>query len=139
MSGGGMVVSIVMLVIGIAWLALPYVRGVRAGHTIEREKLRERFTLAAAYERALLTVRDLDEDFQVGKLSQETYVRERERWLKHGAAQLEALEKAGGSPKKSRKSSPLPPAQRKPSVEVDDSVEQAIAAYIRARENSSHQ
>jgi hypothetical protein len=138
MSGGGLVVCIVMLVIGVAWLAMPYLRGAKTAHVLDGEKARERLTLAAGYERALVTVRDLDEDFQVGKLSAETYAAERERWLKIGAAQLEALEQAGGTPKKSKQAQTQPMTERTRSAEIDDSVEQAIAAYIRARDKAPH-
>jgi len=40
----------------------------------------------AAYERILQTVRDLDEDYLVGKLPAEQYTAERARWMEQGAA-----------------------------------------------------
>ena len=137
MSGGGLLISIVMLVLGVGWLLLPYLRrGAEPG--TESQKQRERLALAAAYERALLTVRDLDEDFQVGKLSQEAYQSERGQWVERGAALLEALEKAGGKPKKTRQTKPQPSPEPAPTTSGADPVEQAIAAYVRARENTKH-
>jgi hypothetical protein len=138
MSGGGLIICMVMLVLGIAWLALPYLRGVKTEHTPEGEILHERLTLAAAYEQALLTVRDLDEDFQVGKLSEEAYSGERTRWIEQGAALLEALEKIGGAPKKTKRAKSQPSAEPARAASIDDSVEQAIAAYVRARDKSQH-
>ena len=138
MSGGGLVICIVMLVAGIAWLALPYLRASKVEHTPEGEKIRERLALVSAYERALLTVRDLDEDFRVGKLSEEAYTSERARWVEQGCALLEALEKSGGTPHKSRRAKTQPGPEPKTAASIDDSVEQAIAAYVRAREKSQH-
>lgn len=138
MSGGGLIVSIVMLVLGVAWLVLPYLRPDKAERDGEREKVRERLTLSAAYERALLSVRDLDEDYQVGKLSEDAYASERAHWVERGAALLEALEKAGGTPKKGKRAKAQPNAAPVAASTGDDPVEQAIAAYIRAREKSQH-
>ena len=138
MSGGGLIISIVMLVLGVAWLVLPYLRGNKSESDSEREKSRERLVMSAAYERVLLTVRDLDEDFQVGKLSEEAYASERTQWVEHGAALLEALEKAGGAPKKNKHAKAKPKPEPVTVSASDDAVEQAIAAYVRAREKSQH-
>jgi hypothetical protein len=135
MSSTGLIVSIVMLLGGLAWLGLPYLRGNRTALGVQRETLRERPTLAARYERALLSVRELDEDYSVGKLSPEAYATERARWVEEGAALLEALEKTSGAPdRKARKAArhETPP----PIADADDPVEQAIAAYMHAREGS---
>ena len=129
MSGGGLVIGIIMLLVGIGYLALPFLRGNRGSWATEQE--REHLKMIAAYERALVTVRDLDEDYQVGKLSQETYETERSRWTEHGALLLELLEKASeGNAKKSGKR----PKSVEPTLTEEDAVEQAIAAYVRARE-----
>ncbi len=128
MSGGGLIIGIGMLLIGLAYLALPFLRGGKA----TSEQARERLNMIAAYERALMTVRDLDEDYQVGKLSEEAYTAERTRWTEHGVTLLQLLEV--NEPKTSHK-------QRK-SVETtlittnDDPVEQAIAAYVRTRDGA---
>lgn len=129
MSTEGIFAALVMLVIGLGWLALPYLGRGQSAAAGEQE--RERQTLAAAYERALLSVRDLDEDFQVGKIGQDEYAAERARWTERGAALLEALDKLSGKPmtSKARKAAPPP-------VELDP-VEQAIAAYSQAREQGS--
>lgn len=138
MSGGGLVVSILMLVLGIAWLVLPYLRGGSAGRAVDSEQQRQRASLIAAYERTLQTVRDLDEDFQVGKLSQDDYASERGMWVERGAALLETLEKTGGVSKKTKTAKSQSPAKVVSSATSDDPVEQAIAAYARAREKSQH-
>ncbi|MBE2270398.1 MAG: hypothetical protein IAE80_19335 [Anaerolinea sp.] len=131
MSGEALVLSILILALGTLYLALPFIRGGKVKEN--SEQARERLKLVAAYERALMTVRDLDEDYQVGKLSQETYAAERARWTEHGAMLLEMIEQKNGEGKKSSKRSK--PAPETASAADDDAVEQAIAAYVRAREN----
>ncbi len=135
MSSTGLIVSIVMLLVGIAWLGLPYLRSNRLMLNQQREELLARPILAARYERAVATVRELDEDFQVGKLSQETYATERARWVEEGAALVEALEKSGGAPERAKAKKAKAVRQPAPAP-TDDPVEQAIAAYARAREQS---
>jgi hypothetical protein len=134
MSGFGLLITAVLLVVALAWLALPWLRKSRAG-SVDPAQARERDALLTSYERILNTIRDLDEDFQVGKLSQAAYTAERARWAEQGAATLEALEKIGGRPakatgKKARKAAPAA-AHETP---AEDPVEQAIAAYARARD-----
>ena len=136
MSGFGILITAVLLVLALAWLALPWLRQSRAGG-LDPVQARERDALLTSYERILNTIRDLDEDFQVGKLSQTAYTAERARWAEQGAATLEALEKIGGRPakapgKKGGKDAPAA-AQEAP---TDDPVEQAIAAYARARDTA---
>ncbi len=131
MSSGGLIIGIVLLLGGIVYLALPLVRGGKSGVNAQQE--RERLQMLAAYERALVIVRDLDEDYQVGKLSPDIYETERTRWTEHGAMLLEMLETAseGESKKGSKRRKAADPV-----VTEDDAVEQAIAAYVRAREQS---
>ena len=134
MSGGGLIFGIIILLAGLVYLALPFVRGSRGNWETAQE--RERLRMIAAYERALVTVRDLDEDYHVGKLTQEVYETERQRWIEHGALLLQKLEEtAEGDAKKNSK-------RRKtvePTVSEEDAVEQAIAAYVRAREQTKVQ
>ena len=143
MSGAGFVVTVFLLVLGVAWLALPFLNRNVAVTYEEGDKGRDRLNLAAAYERALLMVRDLDEDYNLGKLPQDVYTAERARLIEQGAALLQAFEQSGGSlptkskRKKSDRQAAVPaPAAPTPAAEEIDPVEQAIAAYTRAREQS---
>ncbi len=132
MSLEGIVIAVIMLVVGIAWLALPFSRRAARQNAASPDIVREQLTLAAAYERALLSVRDLDEDYQMGKLSEQDYTAERAQWVERGGALLEALEKTGVKPGK------LPRRiKAAPQNTEADPVEQAIAAYTRAREHGS--
>ncbi|MFN8530536.1 MAG: hypothetical protein U0670_18180 [Anaerolineae bacterium] len=146
MSLSGVIAAIALLVIGSAWVLLPFLRGGVLKSEAERAKDREELSIAAAYERTLMTVRDLDEDFQVGKLPQEVYAAERARWAEHGAKLLHMMEAetAAEQPKKSKhnKHSHSTDAAAKTvtantaSSGTDDPVEAAIAAYAKARERA---
>ncbi len=134
MSVTGILIGVLMLVGSLAWLAFPLLKRQGAARitAVDPEQV-------AAYERILQTVRDLDEDYLVGKLPAEQYTAERARWMEQGAAHLESLEKLTGKPahKKSPHAKPAP--AQMDSAGQDDAVEQAIAAYIRAREHTAPQ
>jgi len=89
----------------LAWLAFPLLKRQDAARkaAVDPDQV-------AAYERILQTVRDLDEDYLVGKLPAEQYTAERARWMEQGAAHLESLEKLTGKPahKKSHHAKPTP-------------------------------
>jgi hypothetical protein len=133
MSTTGLVISVVIAALGLAWLALPLVR--RSAAADGGAVTREREVLLTTYERILATVRDLDEDYQIGKVSPDAYNAERAHWTEKGAAVLQALEKTG-SPH-SAHAKILHPAQKAAeTTSADDPIEQAIAAYVRAREQA---
>lgn len=134
MSVTGILIGVLMLVGGLAWLAFPLLKRQDAARkaAVDPDQV-------AAYERILQTVRDLDEDYLVGKLPAEQYTAERARWMEQGAAHLESLEKLTGKPahKKSHHAKSAP--AQVDTAGQDDAVEQAIAAYIRAREHTAPQ
>lgn len=134
MSVTGILIGVLMLVGSLAWLAFPLLKRQDAARktAVDPDQV-------AAYERILQTVRDLDEDYLVGKLPAEQYTAERARWMEQGAAHLESLEKLTGKPahKKSHHAKPTP--AQVDTAGQDDAVEQAIAAYIRAREHTAPQ
>lgn len=134
MSVTGILIGVLMLVGSLAWLAFPLLKRQDAARktAVDPDQV-------SAYERILQTVRDLDEDYLVGKLPAEQYTAERARWMEQGAAHLESLEKLTGKPahKKSHHAKPTP--AQVDTAGQDDAVEQAIAAYIRAREHTAPQ
>jgi hypothetical protein len=129
MSTEGTFAAAVMLVLGIAWLALPIIRRRFAAGVEEMRRQKERDALTTAYERTLTSLRDVEEDFLTGKLAQADYETERARWMEQGVTVLQALEKLGG-PTPSR----LPPtaAGDNPDALLDDALEQTIANYIKS-------
>jgi len=132
MSIEALIVSLIMMVVSIIVLALPLLRRSRLEQQ-QRAREGERLKLLAAYERALMTVRDLDEDYQVGKLQEDQYQAERAVWLERGAAVLELLEHGEDLKHKPRKRDVAVKGQ---SAAADDPIETAIAAYIKAREQA---
>ncbi len=131
MSIEGTIAALVMLVAGVAWLALPVLRRKYSASADELARLKERETLLATYERTLTALRDVDEDHLTGKLAQADYEAERAYWTDQGVAVLQALEQAGGKPPvKAQK-----PAAAEPSdadAQLDDAIEKTIANYIKS-------
>lgn len=101
---------------------------------ISHSSTKHRAELVAAYERALNVLRDLDDDYQMGKLAQAEYEPSRLRWTEQGVALLRAIEQHDASqpaPKQRRLSK-----QDKVHKALDDAIEQAIASYAQALRNS---
>jgi hypothetical protein len=138
MDIGTIVIVLVVAGIGLFWLAFPFIN--RAGLQAERAfKQRDQEKLLVDYERVLTTIRELDDDFRLGKLAQETYQVEREAWVEQGTALVEQLEKlkvaAPSRPPKSK-----PPKESKPDADadLDAALEQAIAKYVKAKSGSGN-
>jgi hypothetical protein len=134
MSVLGIIVSAAIGVFGVIYLALPLLRRNQALHGVALKNHKDREMLLTAYERVLMTIRDLDEDYQVGKLDAESYHEERELWAGRGVEVLEALEKAGGAKfKADRRKTAAPVTNADPDSELDSALEQAIARYVTAK------
>lgn len=99
-------------------LILPFVQKASASTVAQDE-------LQAAYERILKSIRDLDEDFQLGKIAADTHQQEREMWVEQGIAMLKHLHKD-----ESESEGALLLNQNQ---SADDAIEKAIAAYRQAR------
>lgn len=138
MSIEGILAAVVMVVIGLVWLAFPLLRRRSALNPQELAQQKERAILLTAYERTLGSIRDVDEDHLTGKLSQADYEVERGRWTEQGVAILQELEKYGiKKPTKQAKADvrqkAAPTTQVDPDAQLDDAIEQAIAAYIESK------
>jgi hypothetical protein len=138
MSSAGLVLSLVVIVLTAGVLVLPLIRARRAAaspsdllHQQQREQLLN------AYERVLFAIRELDEDFHTGKLSEEVYTSERAVWSEQGVTLLQSLERLNG-----KSAGRMPDAQRMAErgsqidQELDDAVEQVIANYVKSRRGS---
>ncbi|MBL8156391.1 MAG: hypothetical protein JNM70_19580 [Anaerolineae bacterium] len=139
MDIGTIVIVLVVAGVGLFWLAFPFIT--RAGSQAEgifRQRDRER--LLVDYERVLTTIRELDDDYRLGKLSQETYQMEREAWAEQGTILVEQLEKLKGSvpPPRPPKSKPPKGPQPDADSDLDAALEQAIAKYVKAKSGSGN-
>ncbi|GAB4553016.1 MAG: hypothetical protein OHK0023_21640 [Anaerolineae bacterium] len=78
-------IAIAMLVIFVLWIGSPFFA--------RREvRLESSDSLAQHYDRILVQLRDLEEDFSTGKIAQEAYQLERERLTLIGIKALKALD-----------------------------------------------
>ncbi len=135
MTTEGVIAAVIMVGIGLVWLALPLLRRKSSLNAGELVNQKERAALLTTYERTLASIRDLDDDYLTGKLSESDYQSERSQFTEQGVAVLQALEKRGvKAPPKSLKvdriKKPVPTNSVDPDEQLDDAIEQAIAAYI---------
>jgi len=127
---------VLFVVVTLAAIVLPFWR---ASHSSTADtthsSAKHRAELVAAYERALNVLRDLDEDYQMGKLAQAEYEPSRLRWTEQGVALLRAIEQHDASQPvgSKRRLSKQDKAQKT----LDDAIEQAIASYAQALSTSS--
>lgn len=127
MSTTGMIVSIVLVALALFFVLWPFLRrgGTDAAEAARLRKAHDE--LLTSYERVLSSIRDLDEDFQIGKLDEETYQRERGFWTERGVALLKEIEAdiaRSGGPRRKMASS-----DGKADQALDSAIEEAILAY----------
>ncbi|NWF68142.1 MAG: hypothetical protein HXY40_03570 [Chloroflexi bacterium] len=141
MSIEGLGISLLILVLGLLAVAQPFFRRAKTPKTSDVLQRKERETLLNDYERVLATMRDLDEDYQLGKLPPEAYSTLREHWAAQGTTLLEALEKLNGVKPGARAGKKAQKAQTVPADAADEAldaaIEQAIANYVKAKNNAS--
>ncbi len=121
MSTGGLVVSLVLLLLAGFWIAGPLLgrESGRASRDESAQKQRDR--LLGYYERVLTNIRDLDEDYSTGKMQTGDYEAEREEWVQRGIQVLKALD--------SIEMKSIPADEAAIDEAVDSEIEAAIAAY----------
>ncbi|PJF35357.1 MAG: hypothetical protein CUN49_11000 [Candidatus Thermofonsia Clade 1 bacterium] len=123
MSLEALALSLALIVALLLWIAAPLLRhGSRfAEHAdvVLTERLQQH------YERVLSALRDLEEDYSLGKLSQARYQAEREHWIAQGVEVLAELDRIGAFETADRTAAELDAA-------VDRQIEQAVAAYRKA-------
>lgn len=73
MSTEGVIAAVVMVIIGLVWLAFPLLRRKSSLNVQEVARQKERAALLTTYERTLASIRDLDDDHLTGKLSEADY------------------------------------------------------------------
>ncbi len=139
MSITGLILAVMMALVTLAVLVLPYIRYKSA--PINNALMRSgqtRDALLATYERVLSTIRDLDDDYQTGKLAQDTYQTERAVWAERGVQILQKLEALNVTPapaakNNKRREAVAPVAPVVADAALDEAVEEAIAKYRKAK------
>lgn len=127
MSIEGILASAIIFVIGVMWLAYPF-RNQANSHS-QLMKQQDRQSLLNAYERLLGRLRDLDEDFNLGKMPEADYQQERAQLAEKGAALLAKIEQSLGGLKSDNHKPTSKPATDADAV-LDAAIESAIASYI---------
>lgn len=90
MSVSGLIISLILLVVSVAFIALPLMR--RRNSSESAAAIKQREALQMLYERALNNIRDLDEDHSLGKMPSDSYQVEREEWVQRGIQLLVKLD-----------------------------------------------
>lgn len=112
--------SLALIAIVLLWVAAPLLRHRPRFADQSEAILIER--LHTHYERVLTALRDLEEDYGVGKLSQARYSAERESWVAQGIEILAELDRVGALSTADQTVGELDAA-------VDHQIEKAVAAY----------
>lgn len=131
MSLGGLIGSALLIAITLGVILQPFLRGRRrVGRIILSNKQQSQDELVTSYERVLETIRDLDEDYNTGKLHPDSYQDEREHWTEQGVKLLQQIELTDDVV--------LPDdddvtESNEADDMLDDAVEKAISEYRKAR------
>lgn len=134
MTGESILIVLILTAITGAALLMPFVRHNETIGEIEARKKRD--SLLTTYERVLLTLHDLEEDLNTGKLSQEEYDVSREKAAEQGVVLLQQLEAAGvraPRPASVKVTNGKAKAQQNPEAALDAALEAAIAEYASAQ------
>jgi len=86
MSFMGFIGALVMIVVLLVFVVGPLIFNPYESTQSFRNKQRER--ALAYYERVLTNIRDLDDDLATGKISEDEYTIEREKWMARGVELL---------------------------------------------------
>ena len=127
MSIEGILASAIIFVIGVMWLANPFRN--QANIHSQLMKQQDRQSLLNAYERLLGRLRDLDEDFNLGKMPEADYQQERAQLAEKGAVLLAKIEQLLGG-LKSYDHKPTSKSSSDTDALLDAAIESAIASYI---------
>ena len=123
MSVPGLAFALLLSLLAAAIVARPLLRPARPGRAAENSLRLESDRVETYYERVLNNIRDLDEDYATGKLSDDDYRGERELWAQRGMRLLRVKDQLA------RERRPLTDGDGE---RIDRAIEEAVAAY-RAR------
>lgn len=131
MSTPGLIVAAVLVAFAFIVIGYPLLgKQFALGDKARRQRLQDE--LLMSYERVVATIRDLDEDFNTGKLHENDYAPERQYWAAHGVELLQKLDEIGAlddAPNGSNASG---------KEEVDDAIEDAVSRYLAEMKNKEH-
>ncbi len=119
MSIEGLLLSLGLLVVTALLVFMPIIGRQQQADTVTIALQKQREELLVRYERALTSIRDLDADYEMGKMQQDDYEAGRARWSKIGVETLQALDK-------------LQPDLKiiQDDDEIDEAIEEAVRGYV---------
>lgn len=121
MSIPGLAVALLLCLVALAIVARPLLRSARPERRTESRRPHQRERLEQYYRRLLTNIRDLDEDFATGKISDSDYQAEREVWMERGIRLLRVMDEL------EREASP--PAEADDAERIDRAIDEALAEY----------
>lgn len=122
MSITGLLISLVLIGISTLIVIFPFVKRVRSQSNAAVSKQQQYDRIQTYYERVLTNIRDLDEDFSTGKISESDYQEEREVWVHRGIRLLRVQDQLDAQ-------GTLIDTQNTGTSTIDDAIENAIKAY----------
>ena len=125
MSIAGLVFFLVAVVITGALVITPLLRRGRQQTAEEVHIQKQRERLLVYYERVLTNLRDLDEDYATGKMSDHTYALERGEWEQRGIQVLKTID--------SLQDESIIPSGIQDEAAVDEAIDTAIEDAIASR------
>lgn len=136
METASLVILLIVLALGAAWLALPFTRGRDSSVSHEADARQNRVN---EYARVVAALRDLEEDHTTGKVGDDAYEAEKARLSGQGVALLEALDKEGLLPAAQQEAQGKSPRETPGGTgsaadqALDEALEAAIARYASAK------
>ena len=131
MSIGGLIITLALVLIATVVVARPFFR-FAPNQTGDAKLQLQRERVHSYYERVLINIRDLDEDFQTGKIAQADYHEEREVWVYRGIRLLRVADRLD--------------RQRSPAAtgafdadEIDREIERAVRAVREGKQATLHE
>ena len=119
MSVPGLLIALALSLIALAIVARPLLIPARRERVAESSRRHQRDRVETYYERVLTNIRDLDEDFATGKISEADYRAEREVWALRGIRLLRVRDQLA------RGENP----DGDDAARIDRAIEEAVAAY----------
>lgn len=131
MSILGLGVSLALVLIAILVVARPFFRALPTRLDSDSNLQLQRERASRYYERVLSNMRDLDEDFQTGKIAGADYREEREVWVDRGIQLLRVADSMNSEHS-------LVPAGAADAEEIDRAIESAVQAIREGKQPSFH-
>lgn len=132
MSIGGLLITLALVLIATVVVARAFFRFAPSRLAADANLQLQRERIHSYYERVLINIRDLDEDFQTGKIAQADYHEEREVWVYRGIRLLRVADRLD--------------RQRSPAAtgafdadEIDREIERAVRAVREGKQATLHE